>query len=76
MTTDVASDPLLLDATAAAKLLGLNRRTFHLHDAKGLVPRAVQLGRRRYWSSEELRSWIQAGCPPRVRWETMKGATR
>lgn len=65
--------PLLLDARGAAALLGIGRSTFFRLDETGGVPRGVRLGgRMRRWRAEELRAWIAAGCPPRVRWEEMK----
>jgi len=71
MTT--TSDTLLLDSTAAARLLGLGRSTFwRLHSA-GRVPLPVRLGRRTLWRAEELRKWVEAGCPPRGQWEVAKG---
>lgn len=63
--------PLLLDAAEAARLLGIGRSTFYRLDETGAVPRGVRLGRMRRWSSEELRAWIAAKCPPRSRWEEL-----
>lgn len=54
-------------------MLGIGRSTFFRLDETGGVPRGVRLGgRMRRWRAEELRAWIAAGCPPRVRWEEMK----
>lgn len=61
--------PLLLDAGEAARLLGIGRSTFYRLDETGGVPRGVHIGRMRRWRSDELRAWIAAGCPARVRWE-------
>jgi len=63
---------LLLDAAEAARLIGIGRSTFYRLDETGGVPRGVRLGRMRRWRSEELRAWIAAGCPPRVRWEEQR----
>jgi len=69
--TRVAGMPLLLDAAEASCLLGIGRSTFYRLDETGVVPRGVRLGRMRRWRSDELRAWIAAGCPPRVRWEAL-----
>lgn len=61
--------PLLLDVAEVAELLGVGRSTLYRLDETGAVPRGVRIGRMRRWSREELRAWIAAGCPPRVRWE-------
>jgi predicted DNA-binding transcriptional regulator AlpA len=69
----VGREAVSADMSAAAKLLGISRRTFFRHDVEGLLPRCVRPGGRRYWSRVELERWIAAGCPPRARWEAMKG---
>lgn len=61
--------PLLLDAAEAARLLGVGRTTFYQFDLTGLVPRPVRLSKIRRWSRPELHRWVEAGCPPRSRWE-------
>jgi predicted DNA-binding transcriptional regulator AlpA len=67
-----AALPLLLDSAEAARLLGIGRSTFYRLDVTGLVPRAIRLSKIRRWSRPELRRWVEAGCPPRGRWETTR----
>ena len=73
-TIDAGFEPLLLDPAAVGRLLGCSRsRVYELHDA-GKLPmpiRTVSRGPR--WRAEELRDWIRAGCPPRVRWQWRGG---
>ena len=60
---------LLLDAKAAAALIGVSRSSFLRLDATGQIgPTSVRLGRRRLWSRDALADWIRAGCPPRCVW--------
>ena len=62
-------EPLLLDAKAAAGLCAVGRSHWLTMHAGGLVPVPVRLGRRVLWRRAELERWIEAGCPPRLRWE-------
>jgi len=32
----------------------------------------VRLGRKVLWVTDELRRWLAAGAPPRLRWEAIK----
>ena len=72
--TTPAPSPLLLDAKAAARLCGISRSHFLALHSSGRVPLPVRLGRRTLWRAPELAAWIQAGCPARDRWHTIKGA--
>ena len=66
--------PLLVDARAAARLCGgISVRTWWSLHASGRCPLPVRLGRRTLWRGAELAAWIEAGCPARDRWQTMKG---
>ena len=60
---------LLLSATQAARALGISRTTLYgLHSSGRLGPLPVKLGRRTLWSVDELKRWVEAGCPPRDKW--------
>jgi len=86
MTTDRASirlmnDPehcltptqaLLLTARQAAKTCGKSLRTWRSWDAAGKIPRPVRIGRSTLWRAEELRRWVDAGCPRREEWEALQ----
>ena len=68
-TASVASRPLLLTARQAALLCAKSLRTWRTWDALGLVPRPVRIGRSTLWRADELREWINRGCPRREEWE-------
>ena len=67
------TSPLLLTAPAAATLCGTSLRTWRSWNAAGRIPRAIHIGRKVFWSPEELKAWVTACCPDRVIWETMQG---
>ncbi len=69
---DVGGDtgPLLLTATEAAALLGVSRSVFYRWDARGEVPRPIQIGRLRRWTRLDVLRWVERRCPPRHAWES------
>ena len=62
------NEPLLLDADALARQLSVSRSGLYQWLASGRIPSPVKLGRRALWRVEEIRRWVNAGCPPRARW--------
>jgi hypothetical protein len=60
---------LLLDAVAAAAVLGMTEVALREFDLRGDVPRALTVGSLRRWSRAELGRWVRAGCPSRATWE-------
>lgn len=75
LAAPVAVAPLLLDARAAAALLGISRAHFFKLYSSDRTPRPVRLGRSVRWRREELVAWLEAGCPSYDRWVVMKGGT-
>ena len=75
-TVSAAVAPMLVDARQAAAICNVSIRTWWTLHASGRCPLPVRLGRRTLWRSAELAAWIEARCPPRDRWQTMKGAGR
>jgi predicted DNA-binding transcriptional regulator AlpA len=67
---------LLLAARDAARLCGVSERTWRTWDAGGRVPRAVEIGRSKFWRRRELEEWIGQGCPDRHAWQTMSSGER
>jgi excisionase family DNA binding protein len=68
-------EPLLLDFTAAAALLGIGRTLlYEMHVDGRLGPLPARLGRRVLLRSAELRDWVAAGLPCRQRWQAQRGA--
>lgn len=59
----------LLRPKDAARFLGISRSTLYRHNDMGLLPRSVKIGGCRGWRVEELRRWLDEGCPGRDRWE-------
>ena len=68
-STNAAATPLLLTAREAAALCGKSLRAWRSWDAAGLIPRPIRIRRSTLWRADELRQWIEAGCPPRDKWE-------
>jgi prophage regulatory protein len=66
------TSPLLLTARQAAALCSTSLRTWRSWDSTGKIPRAVRIGGKVLWRSEELRAWVAAGCPDRVTWESTR----
>ena len=61
--------PLLVNAKRAAALCGKSLRAWRCWDAFGLIPRPVRIKRSTLWRLDELKRWIEAGCPRRAEWE-------
>ena len=38
------------------------------------IPKPVRLGRRVVWRVEELKAWVDAGCPPLHKWDQLRKA--
>lgn len=63
---------LLVDADTVAKLLSISKSSLHAFNATGQLPKPVRLGRAVRWNLEELKAWVNCGCPSRYRWETLR----
>jgi predicted DNA-binding transcriptional regulator AlpA len=72
------NEPLLIASEAAAELCGRSRTTWWRDHSAGRIPAPVKIGGRTYWRADELRRWVEAGCPVRTVWEKMRAdsATR
>jgi len=69
--------PLLLDVHAAARALGVPKKTVGNWNRSGRLPMPIRMGSRSlFWRADELAAWVRQGCPNRLRWETMKGGRR
>lgn len=68
---DARLEPLLIPAEQAAELLGISKATLWKHHASRLCPSPVRLGHRTLWRLAELKAWVAAGCPPRVKWNAV-----
>jgi predicted DNA-binding transcriptional regulator AlpA len=73
----VAADvlqPLLVPADVAGPLCGRSEASWWRDHAAGRIPAPVKLGGRTLWRVEELRLWVEVGCPARRVWETLRRA--
>jgi predicted DNA-binding transcriptional regulator AlpA len=73
----IAANSLTVDNAGAAKLLGISES--HLYALKRtarLGPVPIRLGRCCRYRIAELAEWVDAGCPARARWQTMRGGAR
>ncbi len=69
-------EPGVLTADEAAALLKISRSHFYKLVRTGRAPGPIRLGRAVRWLRQELDAWLEAGAPPRVRWEQTKAARR
>lgn len=60
---------LLVTAKQAARMCGKSLRTWRAWDSAGWIPRPVRIGRATLWRADEMRAWVEAGCPRRDEWE-------
>lgn len=63
-------EPLLVNASEAARLCGVSRAKWFQMSSAGQCPRAINLGIRcPRWRRQELIAWCEAGCPKLGAWE-------
>lgn len=72
-TNQLQSERLALDVEAVAWLLDVSARHVWALNSSGRMPSAVRLGRSVRWRANEIREWLEAGCPTRERWEQLRG---
>jgi predicted DNA-binding transcriptional regulator AlpA len=63
--------PALLSAERSSMLAGVSVRTWSRLNSAGKIPSAVRVGKAKRWRAQELKDWIESGCPDRARWEAM-----
>jgi predicted DNA-binding transcriptional regulator AlpA len=64
-----AGEPEGLDPSAAARFIGVSVAKVHQMNRDGLMPAPAELGDRcPRWARSELKAWLLAGSPSRVRW--------
>ncbi len=68
-----SEEKILISDREAAELLGISRTTWWSLFNSGRTPKEIRLGRRILWRLEELKDWVDEGCPSRYNWE-WKGA--
>lgn len=56
-----------------ARYLRISRRKFSCLRSQGqMAPPVAQLGNRLLFEPQEVRAWVQAGCPRVTDWEILK----
>lgn len=69
--------PLLLNADAAAELIGVSRSFFYgMHSSGRLGPMPVKFGKCSRWERQQLEKWVNMGCPARIQWNSMIEETK
>ncbi|MCL2303893.1 MAG: helix-turn-helix domain-containing protein [Planctomycetaceae bacterium] len=63
MTAKTNQDRLILKCSEAARLCGVDQKTWRLWYQQGYIPPPVRVGRSLFWRMNELVKWIEAGCP-------------
>ena len=63
---------LLLRAEDAAALCSTSTRTWRTWGTIGKIPRPIHIGRIPFWRYDELKAWVEAGCPNRVTWDAIR----
>lgn len=66
------TNQLLVSARQAAAMCGRSLRTWRSLDSAGRIPRPVRINRATLWRTNELRAWVDAGCPDRENWEAQR----
>ncbi len=56
------TEPLLIDAPTACKMLCIGERRLWVLSNCGAIP-SHKIGKSRRYAPDELRAWIGAGCP-------------
>ena len=68
--------PECLDAKELGGLLSISKRQIRRLSSCAQIPRPIRIGGSVRWVAEEIRDWINAGCPDRPTWESMKGVEK
>jgi excisionase family DNA binding protein len=53
----------LIDSKQVSQLLRVSRTTVYEMRTQGRLPKPIQLGRAVRWNYEEIKQWVNAGCP-------------
>jgi predicted DNA-binding transcriptional regulator AlpA len=73
MDTVEETKPALIDTDEMCELLHVGRTALWKWRSSGKIPAPLQVSRRPlYWRRREIEDWIEAGMPPRSKWETLR----
>jgi len=59
----LSTEPKLITVRELSGLLGMSKRTIWRLLSAGQVPQPVRIGRSTRWRLDEVRRWIDSGCP-------------
>jgi predicted DNA-binding transcriptional regulator AlpA len=65
-------DTLLVGADVAGPMCGRSEASWWRDLAAKRIPAPIKLGGRTLWRVQELRDWVDAGCPDRRTWEALR----
>jgi predicted DNA-binding transcriptional regulator AlpA len=68
------ADPLLIPVSGVCRLLSISRSSFFSLRSAGRIPlQQIRLSTKLLYRADEVRNWVQAGCPAMEKWQQMKG---
>jgi predicted DNA-binding transcriptional regulator AlpA len=67
---------LLAPAEIASRMCGRSEASWWRDHAAGRIPSPIRLGGRTLWRVQELREWVEAGCPDNRTWQALRGSRR
>jgi len=70
--SSICSEVLLIDIQEVARLLGVSVKTARRMDSRGKLPLSITPCKTKRWRLEEVKRWVNAGCPGRLKWENMR----
>lgn len=68
----IPDDAELLTIPQVALLTGWGESVVRQRDGQGLLPAPLRFGGTIQWNRQELKEWMEQGCPPRQKWELLK----
>ncbi len=70
--TPTNNDAMLVPADVAGPMCGRSEASWWRDLAAGRIPAPLKLGGRTLWRVQELRDWVEAGCPDRRTWDAVR----
>lgn len=68
MTAPATITPIVLTASQAGELVGLDGSTIRRNSEAGLFPKPIHIGSAVRWRRAEIEDWLAAGCPAAAEW--------
>ena len=56
-----------------AKMLNVSARHVSSLQVTGRMPKPIRIGRVVRWSHDEIKAWVEAGCPHQDKWTWSRG---